>query len=42
MYIPDKDSIENTSADSYIVASRGYRSDHVENAIPVLLFTVIT
>jgi hypothetical protein len=25
-----------------IVSSRGYRSDRVENTIPVLLFTVIT
>jgi hypothetical protein len=34
--------IENTSHNSYIIESRGYRSDRVENTIPVLLFTAIT
>jgi hypothetical protein len=37
------DRIENTASNnSSIVASRGYRSDSVENAISVLLFMAIT
>jgi hypothetical protein len=35
--------VENTSSSiSFIVASRDYRSDSVENTIPELLFTAIT
>jgi hypothetical protein len=35
--------MENTASNSSsIVASHGYRSDSVENTIPVLLFTAIT
>jgi hypothetical protein len=35
--------MENTSSSiSSIVESHGYRSDHVENTIPVLLFMAIT
>jgi hypothetical protein len=36
-------STENTASNSYsVVASRVYRSDRVQNTIPLLLFTAIT
>lgn len=38
-----KDRMENASPkSSSIVTSRGYRSNHVENIIPLLLLTAIT